>query len=289
MWKPENYGKKFYGPSTLRTGIEKSRNLMTVRIAQEIGIDKIIKFSRKLNIYDNPDELMSVSLGSAETTLLKITSAYCSFLNGGKLVIPILIDRIQDSEGKTIFNNEKRYCENCDLISYDGKSNPIINSKYEQIFSPQTAYQMTSMLKGVVERGTGKGLKELKLELAGKTGTTNKNTDTWFIGFTSNLVVGVYIGYDNPKSLGKFETGSKTAMPVFKEFIKNTANTFNARPFKVADNIKMMVVDSKTGEKADLQTKTAIIESFKIFDDKPEILINNFDSRLNSSNILKFY
>tara|TARA_Y100000591_G_scaffold85068_1_gene71710 strand:- start:104 stop:973 length:870 start_codon:yes stop_codon:yes gene_type:complete len=289
MWKPENYGKKFYGPSTLRTGIEKSRNLMTVRIAQEIGIDKIIKFSRKLNIYDNPDELMSVSLGSAETTLLKITSAYCSFLNGGKLVIPILIDRIQDSEGKTIFNNEKRYCENCDFISYDGKSNPIIKSKYEQIFSPQTAYQMTSMLKGVVERGTGKGLKELKLELAGKTGTTNKNTDTWFIGFTSNLVVGVYIGYDNPKSLGKFETGSKTAMPVFKEFIKNTANTFNARPFKVADNIKMMVVDSKTGEKADLQTKTAIIESFKIFDDKSDILTNNFDSRLNSSNILKFY
>ena len=150
MWKPENYGKKFYGPSTLRTGIEKSRNLMTVRIAQELGIDKIVNFSKKLNIYENP---------------------------GGKLVNPILIDRIQDSEGKTIFNNEKRYCENCDLISYDGSSNPIIKNKYKQIFSPQTAYQITSMLKGVVERGTGKGLKELNLELAGKTGTTNKNTD----------------------------------------------------------------------------------------------------------------
>ena len=162
---------------------------MTVRIAQELGIDKIVNFSKKLNIYENPDELMSISLGSAETTLLKITSAYCSFLNGGKLVNPILIDRIQDSEGKTIFNNEKRYCENCDLISYDGSSNPIIKNKYKQIFSPQTAYQITSMLKGVVERGTGKGLKELNLELAGKTGTTNKNTDTWFIGFTSNLVV----------------------------------------------------------------------------------------------------
>ena len=289
MWKPENYGKKFYGPSTLRTGIEKSRNLMTVRIAQELGIDKIINFSKKLNIYENPDELMSVSLGSAETTLLKITSAYCSFLNGGKLVNPILIDRIQDSEGKTIFNNEKRFCENCDLISYDGTSNPIIKNKYQQIFSPQTAYQITSMLKGVIERGTGKGLKELKLELAGKTGTTNKNTDTWFIGFTSNLVVGVYIGYDNPRSLGKFETGSKTAMPVFKEFIKKTANTFNARPFKVADNINMMVIDAKTGKKANPKTKLAIIESFKKNDNKLDDITNNFDSRLNTTNILKFY
>ena len=289
MWKPENYGKKFYGPSTLRTGIEKSRNLMTVRIAQELGIDKIINFSKKLNIYENPDELMSVSLGSAETTLLKITSAYCSFLNGGKLVNPILIDRIQDSEGKTIFNNEKRFCENCDLISYEGTSKPIIKNKYQQIFSPQTAYQITSMLKGVIERGTGKGLKELKLELAGKTGTTNKNTDTWFIGFTSNLVVGVYIGYDNPRSLGKFETGSKTAMPVFKEFIKKTANTFNARPFKVADNINMMVIDAKTGKKANPKTKIAIIESFKNNDNKLDNISNNFDSRLNTTNILKFY
>ena len=289
MWKPENYGKKFYGPSTLRTGIEKSRNLMTVRIAQELGIDKIINFSKKLNIYENPDELMSVSLGSAETTLLKITSAYCSFLNGGKLVNPILIDRIQDSEGKTIFNNEKRFCENCDLISYEGTSKPIIKNKYQQIFSPQTAYQITSMLKGVIERGTGKGLRELKLELAGKTGTTNKNTDTWFIGFTSNLVVGVYIGYDNPRSLGKFETGSKTAMPVFKEFIKKTANTFNARPFKVADNINMMVIDAKTGKKANPKTKLAIIESFKKNDNKLDNLSNNFDSRLNTTNILKFY
>ena len=289
MWKPENYGKKFYGPSTLRTGIEKSRNLMTVRISQELGIDKIINFSKKLNIYENPDELMSVSLGSAETTLLKITSAYCSFLNGGKLVNPILIDRIQDSEGKTIFNNEKRFCENCDLISYEGTSKPIIKNKYQQIFSPQTAYQITSMLKGVIERGTGKGLKELKLELAGKTGTTNKNTDTWFIGFTSNLVVGVYIGYDNPRSLGKFETGSKTAMPVFKEFIKKTANTFNARPFKVADNINMMVIDAKTGKKANPKTKLAIIESFKKNDNKLDNISNNFDSRLNTTNILKFY
>ena len=291
MWKPENYGKKFYGPSTLRTGVEKSRNLMTVRIAQELGIDKIINFSKKLNIYENPEELMSVSLGSAETTLLKITSAYCSFVNGGKLVNPILIDRIQDSEGKTIFNNEKRFCENCDLISYKGKNMPIIKSNYKQIFSPQTAYQMTSILKGVVERGTARGLRDLNLELAGKTGTTNKNTDTWFVGFTSNLVVGVYLGHDSPKSLGKFETGSKTAMPIFKEFMKKAVNNYEARPFKVAKNIKMMVVDAKTGKKADFSSKETIIESFK--KEKIENNLNNdieeFGYNMSKSNILKFY
>ena len=175
------------------------------------------------------------------------------------------------------------------MISYQGKNNPIIKDKYDQIFSPQTAYQITSMLKGVIERGTGKGLRDLKLELAGKTGTTNKNTDTWFIGLTTNLVVGVYIGYDNPRSLGKFETGSKTAMPVFKDFIRKTANTFNARPFKVPEKIKMMVIDAKTGKRADSKTKQAIIESFKKIDNNPKSLSNKFDSRLNTTNILKFY
>ena len=145
------------------------------------------------------------------------------------------------------------------------------------------------MLKGVIERGTGKGLRELRIELAGKTGTTNKNTDTWFIGFTSNYVVGVYIGYDNPRSLGKIETGSKTAMPVFKEFIKKTANTYNARPFKVSDKIKMMVIEPKTGKKANPKTKLAIIEAFKKNDNNLDNTSNNFDSRFNTTNILKFY
>ena len=263
MWKPENYGKKFYGASTLRTGVEKSRNLMTVRIAQEIGLNKIINFSEKLKIYEKPDELMSISLGSAETTLLKMTSAYSSFVNGGKLVEPIFIDRIQDSAGKTIFKNELRFCKDCDLISYTGENLPQIKNNYQQIFSPQTAYQMTSILEGVIRRGTGKNLRDLNLQLAGKTGTTNKNTDAWFIGFTSNLVVGVYVGYDNPRSLGKFETGSKTALPIFKEFVKNAVNNYEARPFKVAKGIKMMVVDSSTGKKADINSKDTIIEAFK--------------------------
>ena len=290
LWKPENYGKKFYGPSTLRTGVEKSRNLMTVRVAQELGIRKIIEFSKKLNIYDDPKELMSISLGSAETTLLKITSAYCSFVNSGYLVNPILVDRIQDSEGKTIFKDEKRYCENCDTISYSGSSKPIIRNNYSKIFSSETAYQMTSILNGVTQRGTGKKLKDLKIDLAGKTGTTNKNTDTWFIGYTSNLVVGVYVGYDNPKSLGKFETGSKTALPIFKEFIKKTVKYSDARPFKIPNNIKMMVVDAKTGKRASYGTEETIIESFKkdLIENKSTNIDKVFDNSIKN-NILKFY
>ena len=291
MWKPENYGKKFYGLSTLRTGVEKSRNLMTVRISQDLGIDKIINFSKKLNIYDSPDELLSVSLGSAETTLLKITSAYCSFVNGGKLVTPIIIDRIQESEGNTIFNNEKRFCENCDRISFEGNSVPTIKSNFKQIFSPQTAYQMTSILEGAIQRGTGKKLKDLNLQLAGKTGTTNNNTDTWFIGFTSNLVVGVYVGYDNPRRLGKYETGSKTALPIFKEFIKKAVNNYEARPFKIAKGIKMMVIDADTGKKADFASKKTIIESFKKekIENQPLISNDKYNSNILKKNILKFY
>ena len=289
MWKPENYGKKFYGPSTLRTGLEKSRNLMTVRIAQDLGLNKIINFSKNLGIYDNPEELLSISLGSAETTLMKLTSAYSVFVNGGKLVNPILIDRIQDSEGKTIFNNEIRKCIDCDQISYLGKDYPTITNSYKQIFSPQTAYQMTSILEGVVQRGTGKKLKDLKLNIAGKTGTTNKNTDTWFIGFTSNLLIGVYVGSDNPKPLGRYETGSKTALPIFKEFVKKVVKKSDARPFKAAKGTIMMVVDPLTGQKAKFSSKNTIIEVYKeqnVIDGN--VLYSNSD-RLDTNNILKFY
>jgi len=289
MWKPENYGKKFYGLSTLRTGLEKSRNLMTVRIAQNLGITKIINFSKNLGIYENPEELLSISLGSAETTLLKLTSAYSAFINGGKIVDPILIDRIQDSEGKTIFNNEKRKCIDCDQISYLGKDYPSIKNEYKQIFSPQTAYQITSILEGVVQRGTAKKLRDLKLNIAGKTGTTNKNTDTWFIGFTSNLLIGVYVGSDNPMPLGKYETGSKTALPIFKDFVKKVVKKSDARPFKVARGTIMMVVDPKTGQKAKFSSKNTIIEVYKkknVFDGK---VLSSNSNRLDSNNILKFY
>ena len=290
LWKPENYGKKFYGLSTLRTGIEKSRNLMTVRIAQEIGLKKISKLTKKLNIYDNPKELLSISLGSAETTLLKLTTAYCSFINGGKLVKPIFVDRIQDSEGNTIYNSETRNCINCDIISYTSKELPKIQSNFEQVFSPETSYQITSMLEGVIQRGTAKKLKKLNMDLAGKTGTTNNNTDTWFIGFTSNLVIGVFLGYDEPRSLGKFETGSKTAMPIFKNFITKAINKKDARPFKVAKGIEMMVINGVTGKKVDYGSTDTIIEAFKIYKndnyfEKNQIL----NYKLSNNNIFNFY
>ena len=288
MWKPVNYGKKFYGPSTLRMGLEKSRNLMTVRIAQDLGLKKIVNFSKQLGIYDNPSELLSISLGSAETTLLKLTSAYSSFVNGGKLVKPIMIDRIQDSEGSTILNNEKRKCVNCDQISTLSKNYPVIEDKFVQIFSPQTAYQMTSILEGTVQNGTGRNLKDLNLDLAGKTGTTNGNTDTWFIGFTSKLAIGVYVGSDSPKSLGRHETGAKTALPIFKSFIKNAVKKEDARPFKVADNILMKVIDPVTGEKALTESKSTIIEAYK-HKKIDSVLNKDINNRFKNNNILRFY
>jgi len=290
MWKPENYGKKFYGRLTLREGLEKSRNLMTVRISQDLGLKKIVDLSKSLGIYENPNELLSISLGSAETTLLKLTSAYCSFVNGGKLVNPKLIDRIQDSEGNTIFKTEDRSCENCKNISFLSNDVPKIKDNFKQIFSAQTAYQITSILEGATKRGTAKKLKDLNLDIAGKTGTTNKNTDTWFIGFTSDLVVGVYIGHDDPKTLGKFETGAKTAMPIFKSFIKKAVKKENTRPFKIPENITLMVVDSQTGKKVSFASKKTLIESFK-----SEKITKNFDvnlknnDRIDNNNILKFY
>ena len=288
-WKPENYGKKFYGPSTLRVGLEKSRNLMTVRIAQSLGIDKIANFSKAMGIYEEPEELLSISLGSAETTLLSLTSAYCSFINGGKLIKPILIDRIQDGEGNTIINNENRKCTNCDKISFTSKEFPKIEDNYQQLFSPQTAYQITSLLQGAIQRGTGKKLKKLELNLAGKTGTTNDNTDAWFIGFTSNLVIGVYVGMDNPKPLGKFETGSKAALPIFEEFVKKAIKKSDARPFKVPENITLMVIDPKTGNKAKFSSKNTIIESYKSKNVSNGNILYLNNNRLDTNNILKFY
>jgi len=295
LWKPENYGKKFYGPSTLRTGLEKSRNLMTVRIALDVGLSKITSMTKKLNIYNNPEELFSISLGTAETTLLKLTSAYSTFVNGGKKIIPIMIDRIQDRRGRTIYNADRRKCIKCEQISYLSDQVPKIEDNFEQIISPETAYQMISMLEGVVQRGTGRKLKHLNLNLAGKTGTTNNNTDTWFIGFTSKLVVGIYVGFDEPASLGKYETGGKTAMPIFKKFILNSISKQDATPFKVPDGIVMMVVDPATGQKVDFNSKKSIYESFKeknigevdIENNYNDLILSNL--KVGTKEIIRFY
>ena len=194
---------------------------MTVRIAKILGLDKILDLSKKLNIYEEIPELLSVSLGAAETTLINLTAAYAPFVNGGIKVEPNLISRIQDRRGKTIFQVKNRKCLGCDKFIDDQLSFPKIENINERILSEETAYQMTTILSGAVQRGTAKKLKNLNVPLAGKTGTTNDNYDAWFIGFSSNLVIGVYIGFDNPKTLGRFETGSKAALPIFKHFIEN--------------------------------------------------------------------
>ena len=255
---------------------------MTVRIAQNLGIDKVVNFSKELGIYENPEELLSISLGSAETTLMKLTSAYSAFINGGKLVSPILIDRVQDSEGITILNNEKRACSNCDQISFTGKDYPKIKNNYKQIFSSQTAYQITSLLEGAVKRGTGKKLRDLKVPLAGKTGTTNNNYDAWFIGFTSNLVIGVYVGFDSPKTLGRYETGSKAALPIFKDFVKNALYKEDFKEFKIPEGIYLTSLNYDTGMKSLLDDKNTIIEALKVKDinninNKELISINSYD------------
>ncbi len=271
-WKPENYGKKFYGPTTFRKGIEFSRNLMTVRIAKILGLEEILNLSKKLNIYDEIPELLSVSLGAAETTLMSLTSAYAPFVNGGNKIEPKLISRIQDRRGKTIFKKKNRKCVGCDKFINDQTELPKIINDNEKILSEESAYQMTSILQGVVQRGTAKKLRSLNVPLAGKTGTTNDNYDAWFIGFSSNLVIGVYIGYDNPKSLGKFETGSKAALPIFKNFIEKALFKEDFEEFKIPENIYLTSLNYNTGLKSAEGEKKVIIEALKLKD------INNLDN-----------
>ncbi len=286
-WKPENYGKKFYGPSTLRKGIEYSRNLMTVRVANTLGLDKILDLSKKLNIYNEIPELLSVSLGAAETTLINLTSAYAAFVNGGKKIEPNLISRIQDRRGKTIFQVKNRKCLGCDKFIDQSSDYPKIENTNERVFSEETAYQMVTILRGAVERGTAKKLKSLKVPLAGKTGTTNDNYDAWFIGFSSNLVIGVYIGFDNPKTLGKFETGSKAALPVFKDFIENALYKEDFEDFKIPENIYLTSLNYDTGAKSAPGEKNTIIESLKIKDIN-NIYNNNLISINGRDTLIRF-
>ena len=281
-WKPENYGKKFYGPSTLRKGVEYSRNLMTVRIAKALGLKKILDLSNKLEIYEDIPELLSVSLGSAETSLINLTSAYASFVNGGNKVRPNLISRIQDRRGKTIFKLDNKKCLGCDKFLNNSDNYPVIQYKNERIFSEETAYQITSILEGVVQRGTAKKIRDLKVPLAGKTGTTNNNYDAWFIGFTSNLVVGVYVGFDNPKTLGKYETGSKSALPIFKNFIQNALYKEDFKEFTIPEGIYLTSIDYDTGERSSMGEKNTIVEALKSkdvnnVDNNKLISINNYD------------
>ena len=265
-WKPENYGKKFYGPSTFRKGIEYSRNLMTVRIAKNLGIEEILNLSKELNIYDEIPELLSVSLGASETTLMNLTAAYAPFVNGGKKITPKLISRIQDRRGKTIFQEKSMECEGCDKFINNNTEFPKIKDNNKRVISEETAYQMTSILQGAVQRGTAKKLRSLNVPLAGKTGTTNDNYDAWFIGFSSNLVIGVYIGYDNPKTLGKYETGSKVALPIFKGFVEKALYKEDFQEFEIPENIYLTSLNYDTGLKASDSDKKIITEALKLRD-----------------------
>ena len=287
-WKPENYGKKFYGPSTFRKGIEYSRNLMTVRIAKILGLNEILNLSKKkLDIYDEIPELLSVSLGAAETTLFSLTSAYAPFVNGGKKIEPKLISRIQDRRGKTIFQEKITKCIGCDKFINNEIELPKIENNSEKVFSEETAYQMTSILQGVVQRGTAKKLRSLKVPLAGKTGTTNDNYDAWFIGFSSNVVIGVYIGYDNPKTLGKFETGSKAALPIFKDFVEKALYKEDFDEFQIPENIYLTSLNYDTGSKSTPGDKNSIIEALKL-EDINNIDKNNLISTYGRDKIIKF-
>ena len=281
-WKPENYGKKFYGPTTLRKGIEYSRNLMTVRIAKSLGLDKILNLSKELEIYEDIPELLSVSLGASETTLLNLTAAYASFINGGKKIDANLISRIQDRRGKTIYKSGKKRCIGCDKFTENVSSYPSIMHEHKRVFSEETSYQMTSILEGSVKRGTAKKLRDLKVPLAGKTGTTNNNFDAWFIGYTSNLVIGVYVGFDTPETLGKYETGSKVALPIFKDFVKNSLFKEDFKEFEIPEGIYLTSLNYDTGLRSEMGKKNTIIEALKKEDinnigNNKLISINNYD------------
>ena len=270
IWRPKNYTEKFYGPSTLRRGIEQSRNAMTVRLASELGMTKIADLSQRLGIYDRMPRHLANSLGSAETSLLRMTTAYSIIANGGKKIEATLIDRIQDRRGKTIWRHDKRDCTNCSAARFeDTMVEPEFADVREQVMSPYTAYQITSMLEGVVQRGTGKKMLALAKPVAGKTGTTNDERDAWFIGYAPDLAVGVYIGYDNPRPMGKKRTGGELAAPVVADFMKLALKDKAAVPFRVPRAIELIPINAANGQRAIFGEEGVILEAFKPGDEPP--------------------
>ena len=247
-WKPSNYTDKFYGLSTMRTGIEKSRNLMTIRLSDKIGMSKILETARDFKIDKFMDQSLSMSLGAGEVTLINLTNAYAMIVNGGKEIKPNFIVSVNDKRGKQIINNENVICDNC-LQDHENLDYtlPNIYSSNKTILDSRIAYQITSMLEGVVLRGTGKKLADLEIPLAGKTGTTNDNKDAWFVGFSPDLAIGVFVGYDKPKSLGFKQTGSAVSVPIFKDLIKQANINSNKIPFRVPSGISFVNIDPSTG------------------------------------------
>ena len=260
-WKPANYTKKFYGPSIMRVGIEQSRNLMTARLAMSLGMERVQDYADRFGIDDDLPPLLSMSLGAGETNLLSLTAAYGILVNGGHKIEPSLIDRIQDRFGKTIYRHDKRDCQGCSAKQVTAI--PTLADERPIITDPASAYQMVSMLEGVVQRGTGRKIKDDNLVLAGKTGTTNENTNAWFIGFTPDLVAGVYVGYDTPRPLGKRETGSTIAVPIFGQFIKDALAEAPVIPFRRPGGVNIIPVSVETGLRASLSDEKTVLETFK--------------------------
>jgi len=264
IWRPENYEKeKSGGPSTLRFGIEKSRNQMTVRLAQDIGMPMITEYAKRFGIYDDLLPVLSMSLGAGETTLLRLATGYCMLANGGRQVRATLIDRIQDRWGRTVWRHDQRVCENCKAEEWTGQDEPQTFDDRQQIIDPHTAYQMTSILEGVVQHGTGRSLKKLERPLAGKTGTTNEEKDAWFVGYSPDLVVGVFVGYDTPRPMGKGQTGGRVAAPIFGAFMKKALADKPATPFRIPPGIKLVRVNHHTGLRASADQSDTIMEAFK--------------------------
>jgi len=262
-WRPSNYTKRFYGPSTMRLGIEKSRNLMTVRLAQTIGMDKVAEFAERFGIVAKlPRQLVS-SLGAAETTLLKLTTAYAMLVNGGKRITPTLIDRIQDRHGRTVFRHDNRGCAACRATFWTRQPVPVIPEHRQALTNPLSAYQVVSMLHGVVQRGTGKRVKAVGKPLAGKTGTTNDSVDTWFFGFSPDLAVGVFAGFDEPRTLGRKEQGATVAAPIFRDFMAKALQGQPTIPFRIPPGIRLVRVNGTTGRPARAGDRNVILEAFK--------------------------
>ena len=261
-WSPTNYTNKFYGLSTMRLGLEKSRNLMTIRLAQMVGIESIVDTAKRLNIVEDIDPVLSMALGAGETTLEKLTVAYATLVNGGKKISPSLIDRVQNRNGETIEKHDNRLCINCKIKELDISLEPKIVNSQEQIIEPVHAYQVVSMLEGAILRGTGKKVSVIKKPLAGKTGTTNESNDTWFIGFSPDLVVGVYVGFDTPKSLGLRETGASVASPIFRDFMYLALENEKGTPFRIPSKARLVKINLETGNLAKKKDKNVILEAF---------------------------
>jgi penicillin-binding protein 1A len=237
---------------------------MTVRLAQTIGMEPIVETARRFNIVDDMPAQLAMALGSAETTLLRLTTAYAMLVNGGKRVKPTLVDKVQNRNGKTIFRHDGRACEGCMVGAWAGQEPPAIPDTREQVADPSSAYQIVSMLEGVVKRGTGRRISELGKPLAGKTGTTNESRDTWFVGFSPDLAVGVYVGFDQPKILGERETGSTVAAPVFKDFMEEALANRPTVPFRIPPGIRLVRVNASTGRPASPRDKNVVLEAYKI-------------------------